>query len=129
MLAHSKAFGGFSVNDIPRAKAFYKDTLGLKVRDNPMGILELHLEGNNPLMIYPKEDHVPATFTVLNFPVENVEKTVDWLIGKGIVFEQYPTFGTDKKGISRTGDGPEIAWFKDPFGNILSVLNIEPSGG
>lgn len=121
MLQKSKAFGGFSVDDIRKAKTFYSGTLGVKVKDNPMGILELHLEGGNPMIIYPKPDHVPATFTVLNFPVSNLEEVVDGLIAKGITFEQYPELHTDKKGISRT-EGPVIAWFRDPAGNILSVL-------
>ena len=121
MLQNSKAFGGFSVNDLQKAKSFYKGTLGLTVKDNPMGILELHLTGTNPMIIYPKVDHKPATFTVLNFPVKDLEKIVDGLIGLGIRFEQYPELNTDSKGISRT-EGPLIAWFKDPAGNILSVI-------
>ena len=123
MLKHTKAFSSFSANDIEKAKEFYGTTLGLTVRDNPMGVIELHLETGNDIMIYPKPDHEPATFTVLNFKVEDVEKTVDELTAKGVVFEQYEgQIKTDKKGISRDSGGPFIAWFKDPAGNILSVL-------
>lgn len=124
MLNHSKAFSGFSVNDIPKAKKFYSEILGVKVKDNPMGIIELHFEGGQKIIIYPKPNHVPATFTILNFPVTNIGEAVDELIKKGIKFEQYEEpIKTDKKGICRGGGkGPDIAWFKDPAGNILSVL-------
>lgn len=123
MLTHSKAFSGFSVNDLAGAKKFYSDILGLKVKDGPMGILELHPEGGNHILIYPKPNHVPATFTILNFPVKNIYKTVDELIKKGITFEQYDDpIKTDERGICRGIKGPAIAWFKDPAGNILSVL-------
>ena len=123
MLKHIQVFSSFSANDIEKAKEFYGTTLGLTVRDNPMGVIELHLETGNDIMIYPKPDHEPATFTVLNFKVEDVEKTVDELTAKGVVFEQYEgQIKTDKKGISRDSGGPFIAWFKDPAGNILSVL-------
>jgi len=121
MFKNSKAFSGFSVDDIKKAKAFYKDSLGLKVKDNSMGFIELHIEGGNPILVYPKPNHKAATFTVLNFPVENIEKTVDALAEKGIVFEQYKEHNTDEKGIAHN-DGPLIAWFKDPAGNILSVI-------
>lgn len=123
MFGQTKAFSGFSVNDIKKAKAFYQNTLGLTVKDGPMGVLELHIEGNNPIIIYPKPDHVPATFTILNFPVPDIENAVDALIVKGVVFEQYEgNIKTDAKGISRGNGGPNIAWFKDPAGNILSVI-------
>ena len=123
MLKHIQVFSSFSANDIEKAKEFYGTTLGLTVRDNPMGVIELHLETGNDIMIYPKPDHEPATFTVLNFKVEDVEKTVDELTAKGVVFEQYEgQIKTDNKGISRDSGGPFIAWFKDPAGNILSVL-------
>ncbi|WP_339704970.1 VOC family protein [uncultured Kriegella sp.] len=121
MLRESKAFGSFSVDDIEKAKTFYRAILGLKVTDNPMGFLTLHLESDNTTIIYPKVNHVPATFTVLNFPVDDVLKTVEALTEKGIVFEQYKELNTDKMGVSRNG-GPLIAWFKDPAGNILSVM-------
>jgi predicted enzyme related to lactoylglutathione lyase len=123
MLKHSNAFSSFSVNDIQKAKNFYSEVLGLEVKDGAMGLLELHTQGNNPVMIYPKPNHEPATFTVLNFPVDDIEKTVDALIAKGIVFEQYGgEIKTNEKGISVSPVGPKIAWFKDPAGNIFSVL-------
>lgn len=124
MLKKSKAFSGFSVDDIKKAKTFYRTTLGLNVKDNQMGLLELHLEGNNPIIVYSKPKHVPATFTILNFPVEDIEVAVDALSKKGISFEQYDQFNTDEKGISHN-EGPLIAWFKDPAGNILSVIQHE----
>lgn len=124
MLKHSKAFSGFSVNDIPKAKNFYSGILGLEVKDNKMGLIELNIEGGNHIIIYPKPNHAPASFTILNFPVENIEDAVDDLIKKGITFIQYDgPIKTDEKGICRSGGkGPNIAWFKDPAGNILSVL-------
>lgn len=124
MLKHSKAFSGFSVNDIQKAKEFYSGILGLEVKDNPMGLIELNLEGGNRIIIYPKPNHVPATFTLLNFPVKNIDEAVDELINKEIKFEQYEgPIKTDKKGICRSGGkGPNIAWFKDPAGNILSLI-------
>ncbi|MEQ9440863.1 MAG: VOC family protein [Cyclobacteriaceae bacterium] len=127
MLKHTKAFSGFSVNDLEKAKAFYGDVLGLdvKMQDGPMELLELHIEGGNNILIYPKPNHEPATFTILNFPVENIEETVDELTKRGVHFEQYEgEIKTDEKGISRSDQGPDIAWFKDPAGNILSVLEI-----
>lgn len=123
MFRQTKAFSGFSVNDIQKAKEFYGQTLGLEVTEEAMGILTLHISGGSKIIIYPKPNHTPATFTILNFPVPDVEKTVDELTSRGVQFEQYD-FGqmkTDKKGIVR-GQGPTIAWFKDPAGNILSVL-------
>jgi len=123
MLTKSKAYSGFSVDDLQKAKAFYQEILGLRVVDNPMGLIELHLEGRNKILVYPKSDHVPATFTVLNFPVKNIDEAVDELISKGVSFEQYGgNIQTDKKGISRHNGGPSIAWFKDPAGNIFSVI-------
>jgi len=122
MLEASKAFSGFSANDIEKAKEFYGKTLGLKVSESH-GLLMLHLAGDNNVLIYPKPNHVPATFTVLNFPVKDVDQAVDELTKRGVRFEIYdlPDIKTDKKGIMR-GKGPTIAWFKDPAGNILSVL-------
>jgi predicted enzyme related to lactoylglutathione lyase len=123
MINLSKAFSGFSVDDLQKAKTFYGDLLGLEVRDHPMNMLELHTEGNAPIIIYPKKDHSPATFTILNFLVDHIEETVDELTEKGIEFEQYTgEIKTDAKGISRSEKGPNIAWFRDPSGNILSVL-------
>jgi predicted enzyme related to lactoylglutathione lyase len=122
-LKNSEAFSGFSVDDISAAKAFYGDTLGLEVdQDKNMGILTLELNGGNNVFLYPKDDHEPATYTCLNFPVDDVEEAVDALSGQGIEFEQYEDLKTDEKGISRMEGGPTIAWFKDPAGNILSVL-------
>lgn len=129
MLNNSKAFSGFSVNDIAKARQFYGETLGLNVSEN-MGLLTLNLSGGSKVIIYPKPNHAPATFTVLNFPVDNIETAVDQLGKKGIIFEKYdmPDLKTDKKGIAHSpeGKGPDIAWFKDPAGNILSVLH--PTG-
>ena len=125
MLSDSKAFSGFSVNDTQKAKQFYGQTLGLEVSESN-GLLTLHLAGDNKVLIYPKPNHVPATFTILNFPVDNVDKAVDELTKRGVHFEIYnqPDIKTDEKGIMR-GKGPTIAWFKDPAGNILSVLDRE----
>lgn len=122
MLKDSKAFSGFSVKDIPKAKEFYGKTLGLEVSESD-GILTLHLGGGASVLIYPKPNHTPATFTILNFPVDSVDKAVDELTKRGVRFEIYnlPDLKTDAKGIFRDG-GPTIAWFKDPAGNILSVL-------
>ena len=121
MFKDTKAFSGFSVNDIPKAKAFYSETLGLDVSEEN-GMLQLHIAGGNPIIVYPKPDHTPATFTILNFPVDNIDKAVDELRKRGVRFEIY--YDTqDEKGISR-GNGPNIAWFKDPAGNILSVLEL-----
>lgn len=126
MFHDSKAFSGFAVRDIAAAKAFYGETLGQDVRDGPMGILELHLAGGTTVLVYPKEDHVPATYTILNFPVEDVDGAVDKLTAAGVTMERYgPEFGQDENGIAR-GNGPDIAWFKDPSGNILAVLSEGP---
>ena len=123
MLGKSKAFSTFSVTDIEKAKDFYANTLGIKVKEGMMGILELHINGSTPVMVYPKPNHQPAVFTVLNFPVPDIEKTVADLKEKGISFEIYKheDFKTDSDNIMRSGDH-KIAWFKDPFGNILSVV-------
>jgi len=125
MLKDTKAFSGFSVNDLQKAKQFYSETLGIEVKDNPMGLIELHFENGTNVLVYPKPNHEPATYTVLNFPVDDIDKTVDELTAKGIVFEQYKELHTDNKGISRNPQGPQIAWFKDPAGNILSVLQTK----
>lgn len=122
MLKNSNAFSGFSVDDLDKAKEFYGKILGLDVTENKMGLLELHLSNGSKILIYPKPNHVPATFTILNFPVKKIDATVDELISAGIVFEQYGgRLKTDEKGIFR-GGGPLIAWFKDPAGNILSII-------
>jgi predicted enzyme related to lactoylglutathione lyase len=129
MFKNTKAFGSFSVNNIEKAKEFYGKTLGLKVtQDTEMeGILNLHIEGGLELIIYPKPNHTPAAFTILNFPVTNIENAVAELTKRGVIFEQYEgDLKTDEKGIFR-GGGPLIAWFKDPAGNILSVLEQSKS--
>jgi catechol 2,3-dioxygenase-like lactoylglutathione lyase family enzyme len=120
---NTKAFSGFSVDDIPKAKRFYGETLGLKVTEEN-GLLTLHVAGDRPTLVYPKENHEPATFTILNFPVDDVEATVDALVERGVTFERYDGFPQDEKGIMR-GEGPDIAWFKDPAGNVLSVLTAD----
>ena len=122
MLTDSKAFSGFSVNDIPKARKFYGETLGLKVSETN-GLLTLRLASGASVLVYPKPNHTAATFTVLNFPVDSVDETVDELTKRGVRFEIYnePNLKTDERGIFRNG-GPTIAWFKDPAGNILSVL-------
>ncbi|KRC49793.1 glyoxalase [Leifsonia sp. Root227] len=120
-------FSGFSVNDIPAAKAFYADTLGLQVTDGPMGNLDLALPSGSHVFIYPKDDHTPATFTILNLVVENIDDAVDELNAKGVKTDIYddPNLPTDAKGVLRGKDvdrGPNIAWFLDPAGNVVSVL-------
>lgn len=126
MLETSKAFSGFSVDDLAKARAFYGDTLGLKLTEEN-GMLTLHLAGAGRVLIYPKDNHEPATFTILNFPVDDLESAVEELASRGVAFEHYQgtPLQTDDTGIFR-GGGPLIAWFKDPAGNILSV--IEASG-
>jgi catechol 2,3-dioxygenase-like lactoylglutathione lyase family enzyme len=124
MFSNTPAFSGFAVDDLDAARSFYRDTLGLEVTDEEMGILTLHLAGDRPTMIYPKPDFEPATYTILNFQVGDVEAAVDELSSRGVEFERYGEFDQDEKGIARTPDaGPDIAWFKDPAGNILSVLS------
>ncbi len=120
MFKDTKAFSGFAVDDIPRAKAFYGETLGLEVTEE-FGMLQLQIAGDRPTLVYPKDDHTPATFTILNFPVDDIETAVDALTERGVSFERYDTPDVDEKGIFR-GGGPLIAWFKDPAGNVLSVL-------
>jgi len=126
MLQESKAFSGFSVRDITEAKQFYETILGLTVKDTGMG-LELHLGADLAVFIYQKENHVPAEFTILNFPTDDINATIDQLVAKGVVFERYEGLPApqDERGVLRgkaAGEGPDIAWFKDPSGNILSVL-------
>jgi predicted enzyme related to lactoylglutathione lyase len=121
MFRETEAFSGFSTNDIERAKKFYGSTLGLDVSEMN-GMLEIKLGGGATVLAYPKENHEPATFTILNFNVDDIDKAVDELTTRGVKFERYEDFGQDDKGIAR-GEGPAIAWFKDPAGNILSVLD------
>ena len=126
MFTAQTAFSGFSVNDLEKAKQFYTEVLGLALKSETMG-LQLQLPNGGELFVYPKEDHQPATFTVLNFVVENIDETVDQLVQQGVQFEHYDNMPgqQDEKGIARglsAGQGPDIAWFTDPAGNILSVL-------
>jgi len=127
MLEDSKAFSSFAVRDLGAARKFYAQTLGLDVSDVPgmKGVMQLSLAGGVKVFVYPKPDHVPATFTVLNFPVEDVERAVSALVERGVRFEIYKDgpVKTDARGIASGGGGPRIAWFKDPSGNILSVLD------
>ena len=120
MFTTAKAFSGFSVDDLDRARAFYEGTLGMPVTQQS-GFLVLQPREGTTILAYPKEDHTPATFTILNFPVDDVEAAVDELTARGVTFERYEGFTQDDKGIVH-GDGPYIAWFKDPAGNVLSVL-------
>ena len=115
-------FSGFSADDIAKARAFYGETLGVEVSEEN-GLLSLHLSEQTSVLVYPKPDHTPATFTVLNFPVADIDAAVDELTGRGISFLRYEGFPQDAKGIMREA-GPPIAWFTDPAGNILSVLQI-----
>jgi catechol 2,3-dioxygenase-like lactoylglutathione lyase family enzyme len=125
MLNASKAYSGFAVSDLEKSKQFYGEVLGLEIKELDVGapepLLELHV-GDRPVLIYPKEDLAPANYTILNFPVDDVEAAVDELTARGVQFERYDGFDQDEKGISR-GNGPDIAWFKDPAGNVLSVLH------
>lgn len=128
MFANTKAFSGFSVDDIAQARRFYGEILGLHVTE-ANGLLTLDIAGDRPTIVYPKRDHIPASFTILNFPVPDIETAVDQLAERGVQFERYegtPT-QTDEKGIFR-GGGPLIAWFKDPAGNVLSVLQTDDNG-
>ena len=121
MFGKTKAFSGFSVNDVAAAKHFYSETLGLEVSE-ANGLLRLHLAGGGEVIAYPKGDqHAPATFTILNFQVDDIDTAVDELTRRGVVFQRYPGLEADEKGIVRAG-GPFIAWFTDPAGNILAVL-------
>jgi catechol 2,3-dioxygenase-like lactoylglutathione lyase family enzyme len=125
MFTNTKAFSGFSVDDLAAAKTFYGETLGLRVEEEH-GLLTLHIAGDRDILVYPKPNHTPATFTILNFPVDDIDEAVDALTGRGVSFERYEGFEQDAKGIARGGEGPPIAWFTDPAGNILSVLQ-EPA--
>lgn len=120
MFTNTRAFSSFAADDMQKAKGFYGQTLGLRLTEE-YGMLTLHLEGGGEVLIYPKADHVPASFTVLNFPVDDIDKAVDELVQRGITFERYPEFTQDEKGIMRQ-EGPYVAWFTDPAGNTLSVL-------
>ena len=121
MFANTKAFSGFAVPDLPTARAFYEGTLGLRVSEEN-DLLILHLAGDRDTLVYPKPDYIPATYAILNFPVADIDVAVDELTARGVRFERYDGIDQDEKGISRSEDGPPIAWFTDPAGNILSVL-------
>jgi predicted enzyme related to lactoylglutathione lyase len=120
MFENTKAFSGFSVDDVAQAKTFYGDTLGVRVSE-ANGMLTLHIAGERDTLVYPKDDHTPASFTILNFPVDDIDAAVDELVRRGVVFERDLSTDTDDRGIFR-GGGPLIAWFKDPAGNVLSVI-------
>jgi catechol 2,3-dioxygenase-like lactoylglutathione lyase family enzyme len=126
MFHHAKPFSGFSVSSLDQARKFYHDTLGLEIEDTPMGMVQLRIDDDTKVFMYEKSNHEPATFTILNFPVDDIDKAVDELSDKGIRFETYTEgdIRTNAKGIAKpaSGHGPKIAWFKDPAGNILSVL-------
>jgi catechol 2,3-dioxygenase-like lactoylglutathione lyase family enzyme len=123
MLESSKAFSGFAVDDLAKARDFYGETLGvgLKILDEENGLMELELAGDRPTLVYQQPDATPASYTILNFPVDDIDEVVDELGKRGVRFEQYEGFDQDEKGIARNG-GPQIAWFKDPAGNVLSIL-------
>lgn len=124
MFTDTTAFSSFAVDDIDRARAFYGDTLGLRTSDE-MGLLRLHLHGGHDVLVYPKPDHEPATFTVLNFAVDDIDAAVDALLERDVAFELYEEFEQDERGIARSpgsGEGPDIAWFRDSAGNVLAVL-------
>ena len=123
MFADTKAFSGFAVPDLKAARAFYEETLGLRVSEEH-DLLTLHLAGDRDTLVYPKPDHVPATYTILNFPVEEVDAAVAELTRRGVQFERYEGIEQDENGISRAPDGPPIAWLTDPAGNLLSVLEV-----
>ena len=120
MFANTKAFSGFAVDDLEAAKKFYGQTLGLNTSEH-YGLLTLHLAGDRDTLVYPKDNHVPATYTILNFPVDDIDQAVAELTERGVRFERYEGMAQDEQGISR-GGGPNIAWFTDPAGNILAVL-------
>ena len=122
MFKNSPAFSSFSTNNIEKTKEFYTGILGLEVTEEEMGMLRLHLGDGGSVVVYPKENHQPATFTVLNFVVANILDTADALMSKGVVFEKYPGMHQDENGIAKGNEGPTIAWFKDPAGNILAVI-------
>jgi catechol 2,3-dioxygenase-like lactoylglutathione lyase family enzyme len=120
MFADTKAFSGFAVDDMPKAQEFYGGTLGIRTSEQH-GIMTLHLAGGRDTIVYPKPGHTPADYTILNFPVDDIDAAVDELTARGVRFEHYDGLGQDEKGINR-GGGPYIAWFRDPAGNILAVL-------
>src|SRR5579875_3181333 len=120
MFADTKAFSGFAVDDMEKARQFYGETLGIRTSEE-YGLMTLHLAGGRDTLVYPKPGHVPASYTILNFVVDDIDEAVDQLVERGVQFERYEFMGQDERGINRAG-GPYIAWFKDPAGNILAVL-------
>lgn len=127
MLGGSDAFSGFSTNNLAKTKVFYDEVLGLDVTEDGMGMVTLNLATGGTVIIYPKDDHEPATYTVLNFPVDDIDHAIDKLTALGIEFERYEEIEVDEKGIARgieSGQGPDVAWFKDPGGNILAVMQL-----
>lgn len=125
MFQNSKPFSSFSVNDIAEARRFYSDVLDIKVVDGPMGTLQLEIGAESQVLVYPKEDHAPASFTVLNYTVSDIDAAVDELKGRGVSMQQYEGFGQDDKGVLRSeGEDPTIAWFTDPSGNVISVMQV-----
>ncbi|CAM2973934.1 VOC family protein [Williamsia muralis] len=127
MLDINNAFSGFAVKDIEAARSFYSETLGLEVEDGPMGLLNLHLTGSTNVLVYPKPDHEPAVFTILNFEVPDIDAAVTALTERGVEFDRYDDFDQDERGIfrgSRNDQGPDIAWFRDPSGNVLSIIGV-----
>jgi catechol 2,3-dioxygenase-like lactoylglutathione lyase family enzyme len=123
MFANTKAFSGFAVDDVEKAREFYGETLGLETSEEH-GLLTLRLAGDRPTLVYPKPDHTPADYTILNFPVDDIDEAVEALSGRGVQLERYDGMEQDEKGIMRAG-GPYIAWFKDPAGNVLAVIEEE----
>ncbi len=123
MFTDAKAFSGFAVDDVAAAREFYADKLGLEVSEEN-GLLTLHIAGDRPTLVYPKEDHTPAEYTILNFPVDDIDAAVDELTARGVELERYDGFGQDERGIMRE-QGPPIAWFRDPAGNVLAVIQID----
>jgi catechol 2,3-dioxygenase-like lactoylglutathione lyase family enzyme len=123
MFTNTKAFSGFAVDDVDKAREFYSETLGLKVSEEN-GLLTLHIADDRPTLVYPRPNHTPAEYTILNFPVDDIDQAVDDLTARGVQFERYEGFEQDERGIMRE-EGPPIAWFKDPAGNVLSVIQLD----
>ncbi len=123
MFTNTKAFSGFAVDDVDKAREFYSETLGLEVSEEN-GLLTLHIADDRPTLVYPRPNHTPAEYTILNFPVDDIDQAVDDLTARGVQFERYEGFDQDERGIMRE-EGPPIAWFKDPAGNVLSVIQLD----
>jgi catechol 2,3-dioxygenase-like lactoylglutathione lyase family enzyme len=123
MFKNTKAFSGFAVDDVDMAREFYAETLGIEMSEEN-GLLTLHIAGDRPTLVYPRPNHTPAEYTILNFPVDDIDQAVDDLTARGVQFERYEDFDQDERGIMR-GEGPPIAWFKDPAGNVLSVIKLD----